>query len=85
MTQNTTAKITAQHGIQYHKLLKQMGRERAKLYLQANLAAVAQYFQLCKQIPCHFEAQSAYAYSLENRLLLEQEVLHSHVKLFVIY
>ena len=79
VTQNTTAKITAQHGIQYHKLLKQLGRERAKLYLQANLAAVAQYFRLCKQIPCHFEAQSAYAYSLENRLLLEQEVHALHL------
>lgn len=41
ITENTTAKITAQHGLFCHKLVKTMGQERAQLYLQANLAAVA--------------------------------------------
>ena len=79
VTQNTTAKITAQHGLIYHKLLKQLGRERAKLYLQANLDAVAHYGTLCKQIPCHYEIQSAYAYSLEDRQILEQEAHALHL------
>ena len=47
----TTAKITSQHGLIYHKLLTQLGKERAKLYLQANEDAVQQYSRLCKQIP----------------------------------
>ena len=79
VTQNTTAKISAQHGLVYHKLLQQLGRERAKLYLQANLAAVSAYQQLCKDIPCHFENQNAFAYSLENREILEQEVHSLHL------
>ena len=78
-TQNTTAKITSQHGIIYHKLLQKLGRERAKLYLQANEQAVKDYHSLCKDIPCHFESQSAFAYSLRDRTLLEQEVHALHL------
>jgi glycine/D-amino acid oxidase-like deaminating enzyme len=79
VTQNTTAKITSQHGVIYHKLLQKLGRERAKLYLQANEQAVSQYHKLCKQIPCHFESQSAFVYSLQNREILEQEVHALHL------
>lgn len=79
VTQNTTAKITAQHGLIYHKLLEKLGRERAKMYLQAHQAAVAAYQQLCKEIPCRFELQNAFAYSLENRQILEQEVHALHL------
>ena len=78
VTQNTTAKITAQHGLIYHKLTKQLGREQAKQYLQANLAAVSQYHALCKEIPCHFESQSSFVYALEDRQALEQEVHALH-------
>jgi glycine/D-amino acid oxidase-like deaminating enzyme len=59
VTQNTTAKITSQHGLIYHKLLHKLGREKAGMYLQANQQAVADFHALCKDIPCHFEAQSA--------------------------
>ena len=37
VTKNTTAKLTVQHGLIYHKLLKEFGLERAKAYLNANL------------------------------------------------
>ncbi len=79
VTQNTTAKITSQHGLCYHKLLQQLGREKAKAYLQANEAAVEQYRLLCKDIPCHFENQAAYVYALEDQQLLEQEVHALHL------
>ena len=38
-TQNTTAKITFQHGLIYHKLLKSYGKENTQKYLQANKIA----------------------------------------------
>ena len=78
VTQNTTAKITSQHGLIYHKLLQKLGREQAKLYLQANEQAVQDYHALCKDIPCHFESQSAFAYSLRDRQMLEQEMHGLH-------
>ena len=49
-TKNTTAKLTAQHGLIYHKLIGEFGLERAKLYLQANQQALEAYRTLCREI-----------------------------------
>ena len=78
VTQNTTAKITSQHGLIYHKLLQKLGREQAKLYLHANETAIREYHALCQDIPCHFQSQSAFVYALENRQILEQELHALH-------
>ena len=43
VTKNTTAKITAQHGFIYSKLIKTLGHERAQMYLKANLEAVESF------------------------------------------
>jgi len=74
ITKNTTAKITAQHGLLYHKLLKSAGEERAGKYLAANQQAVADYRGLCAGIDCDFEEQDAYVYSLRDRGVIEKEV-----------
>ena len=79
VTGKTTAKITSQHGLIYHKLLSQLGKEQAKLYLQAHEDAVKAYYILCKQIPCHFESQSAYVYAMNDRKALEQELHAFHL------
>ena len=63
VTENTTAKITSQHGAIYHKLLARLGKEKAKLYWQANEAAVKQYRTLSQDIDCDFEEREAYVYS----------------------
>lgn len=73
ITKDTTAKITAQHGLVYAKLLKSMGEEKAKTYLQANQKAVEKYYELCRDMDCDFERKTAYVYSLNNRKKLEQE------------
>ena len=70
----TTAKITAQHGFRYAPLLKTLGRERAQMYLQANLQAVEEYRRLCRKIDCDFEGQSAFAYSTKGKAVLEEEL-----------
>lgn len=72
-TGNTTAKITAQHGLIYHKLIAGIGVEKTSLYLQANQDAVQRYGELCKEIDCDFERKPSYVYSLDDREKLEKE------------
>lgn len=73
VTKNTTAKITAQHGLIYHSLIKNAGREKAQMYMEANRQAVAEYRRLCGRIDCGFEEKSAYTYTLDNPRAIEAE------------
>ena len=70
----TTAKITAQHGLVYERLLRQFGSEKSRMYLEANQAALDAYRTLCKHIPCHFEEKDSFVYSLHHRKQLIEEV-----------
>ena len=72
VTQNTTAKITAQHRLIYSKLLKKAGEEKARLYFEANQDAVNSYFELCKNRNCDLERKTAYVYSIDDRRKLEE-------------
>lgn len=74
ITKNTSAKITSQHGLIYDQMLKNIGQEKAKLYLDANNLAVKTYKQLCTTIPCDFEEQPAFTYTLTDRKKIEKEV-----------
>lgn len=74
ITKNTTAKLTVQHGLLYHGLVKRFGKERAKMYLQANEDALNEYRSLCQLMDCEFEEKDNYIYSLSDRGKLEKEV-----------
>ncbi len=80
VTQNTTAKITSQHGLIYNKLIKNFGIEKAKLYLQANENAVKKYREVCKNVSCEFETKDNYVYSVNSLGKIENE-LHALVRL----
>lgn len=77
VTGNTTAKITAQHGLIYDKLIHEFGTEEAQMYLQANQEAVQKYREIAQNIDCDMETKSAYVYSTyrENQLEKEMEAL----------
>ncbi len=78
-TGNTTAKITSQHGLIYHKLIQNFGREGAELYLRANEEALEQYRKMSREINCDFREQDAFLYcrgELEG-LLREWEAVKS--------
>ena len=64
-SQNTTAKITAQHGRIYANLISKQGMEKARAYAQANLQAIEQYDQLIteKRIACDFQRRDNYVFS----------------------
>lgn len=74
ITKDTTAKITSQHGLIYHKLLTKSGPETAAAYLQANEAALAAFRQLCQTVDCDFEVQDSFVYSTTSRKKLEDEL-----------
>lgn len=74
ITKNTTAKVTAQHGPIYHKIIKDYGVEAAKLYYNANSRAVDRYKNLCEKFDCSFETKDAYLYSLDGTDKILKEV-----------
>lgn len=74
ITKNTTAKITSQHGLIYDTLIRTMGAEKAKLYLDANQRALQQYRALCREMDCDFEEQDAFVYALEDRRKIDREL-----------
>lgn len=74
ITANTTAKITSQHGLIYHKLVHRFGIEKARMYLDANQAALQEYQKLCATFKCDFEAKDAFVYSLNNPNKIEKEL-----------
>ena len=74
ITKNTTAKVTSQHGLIYDKLIREFGVDRARLYLEANQGALAEYRALCRSIDCDFTEKDAFVYSMGKRWKLEREV-----------
>lgn len=76
VTQNTTAKITSQHGLVYNKMLHGLGEEKTRGYASANQAAIQKFKDLVSEnaIDCDFETLPAYLYSLDNKKELEEEV-----------
>ena len=74
ITQNTTAKITVQHGLIYNRLLREFGPEKARMYLQANQQALEEYRRLCRDIDCDFQTRRSAVYSLDDRRKIEKEL-----------
>jgi glycine/D-amino acid oxidase-like deaminating enzyme/nitrite reductase/ring-hydroxylating ferredoxin subunit len=74
-TGRTTAKITAQHGIIYDKIINQYGIEIARQYAKANLQAINQYEKIIQKlkIDCNFKRSPAYIYSTGKTDKLENE------------
>ena len=73
VSRNTAAKLTSQHGLIYHKLLRRFGPEAARLYHQANEDALEQYRALAKDIDCDFQVRDHSIYSISDPKKLEQE------------
>jgi len=78
VTQNTTAKITAQHGLIYADLIARFGTERARQYYDANIRAIAHYRDLADRIPCDLENKTAYVYATADKRKLEREAEAYH-------
>ena len=79
-TGRTTAKITAQHGLIYERLIDQLGREKAVLYAQANQWAVAEYRRMVREggIDCDFTDCPAYLYATGDPWPIHREAEAAH-------
>jgi glycine/D-amino acid oxidase-like deaminating enzyme/nitrite reductase/ring-hydroxylating ferredoxin subunit len=73
---DTTAKITAQHGLVYDTLIKKFGREQAAQYAASNSIAIGRYRRIIeeKSIDCDFTEVPNYIYSLDDLEKIENEV-----------
>ena len=73
-TCHTTAKITAQHGLIYHRLMKQFGYDKTKQYALVNEAAIKEYERIIKEekIDCDFEKKYSYVYTEKEERLQEE-------------
>lgn len=69
VTGNTTAKITFQHGLIYHKLFESSGPEKASMYLTANKMAFDKFAELCKNIDCDYELKNNFVYSVNSPVM----------------
>jgi glycine/D-amino acid oxidase-like deaminating enzyme len=74
VTGDTTAKITLQHGLIYHNLIGKFGQEKAHMYLQAQQKAGREFARLCQNIPCDYEKQDSYVYSMDDQRKIEKEL-----------
>ncbi len=72
-TAGTTAKITLQHGFFADRLIRRFGYERAKMYVDANAAALAEYCALCAGMDCGFTAADNIVFTRRDRKLVETE------------
>lgn len=74
-TKYTTAKITSQHDLIYHKLIKEFGKDKAKQYAKANELAIKKYKEIIsnEKIECDFEEKDAYIYSMDSIDKLKDE------------
>jgi glycine/D-amino acid oxidase-like deaminating enzyme len=74
VTRNTTAKITTQHGLVYHKLLRRFGAEKALQYFRANEQALERYAVLAQNVDCDFQWQDNTVYTTDFTDALVEEM-----------
>jgi glycine/D-amino acid oxidase-like deaminating enzyme/nitrite reductase/ring-hydroxylating ferredoxin subunit len=78
VTGGSTAKITSQHGLIYGDLIKNFGKENARIYAQSNQAAIEKIAEFSAEYraECDFTRQAAYTYtqSKDKVAAIEKEV-----------
>lgn len=70
----TTATITAIEDVMYKDLMKNLGFEKAKAYLEANLFALNEYRNLAMEFDFDFEECSSYKYSTHDKREILDEI-----------
>lgn len=74
ITKNTTAKITLGRGLIYDKMIRRFGEDTARLYVEAQAAAIREYECTCQNIDCDYKTKDNFIYCLNDRKKIEKEV-----------
>jgi glycine/D-amino acid oxidase-like deaminating enzyme/nitrite reductase/ring-hydroxylating ferredoxin subunit len=79
VTGHTTGKLTSLHNLIYDYLISQFGREKAKLYADANQAAIEKVASLTQEmkIDSDFQRTNAYTYAASKK---EKEMVQKEVE-----
>lgn len=70
----TTAKITAQHGLIYDKLLRKLGPERARRYWEANEKALSALRAVAEKADCDFKTRDSFIFARDDTEKIEWEL-----------
>src|SRR5699024_729171 len=65
----TTAKLSAQHQLIYDQLLKRYGKERAKLFYQANMEGIDYIREIAGDLGIDSDSGNGMLMSIQNMLL----------------
>ncbi len=68
-TGRTTGKVTSQHNLVYSDLVKRLGKDKARIYGEANEAALAKINDIIanEKIDCDWQREDNYVYTLDPR------------------
>ena len=74
VSRNTTAKVTSQHGLVYHKLVRRFGTETAYRYWKINEEAIGALGRLAREVDCDWEEKDHFVFSTGDLRPLEEEM-----------
>lgn len=77
-TNDTTAKLTVQHGLIYDKMIKKYGLENARLHYHSQMQAFELLKKFASDMGCDVTTCNSFVYSLNNRAVIEKEVEALH-------
>lgn len=85
-TSSTTAKVTAQHGYIYHKLIKMHGLKKAKAYYNFNAIGLKRIIDIVEKekIKCDLNIVNSYLFSLsdlENSNIKREEIAYKRLNI----
>ena len=58
----------------YHKIFRRYGLDTARVYYEANEAALGEYAKLCGELDCDFERKDNFVFTQDSYYKLEQEL-----------
>ena len=75
ITNDTTAKLTLQHGLIYNKIMNRYGTEKSFLYYQSQKKALEKLKEISSEMDADLEDCSSFVYSLDDIETIEDEVM----------